>query len=107
MTGCSYCMLNDDDKETCAICEASYINVYPYDRCIREDGTLEQRNCHMEFYDGICLLCGFGYYLSSNGCVRNTELEYTHDLMDRLSRSTQNQVERETYINPNYLYRFN
>ena len=57
--------------------------------------------------DGVCEICNFGYYLSSNGCVRNTELEYTLDVMDRLSRSTYNKVERVNYINPNYLYRFN
>ena len=39
MRGCSYCELNDDNEERCVICEASYITIYPYDRCVREDGT--------------------------------------------------------------------
>ena len=39
MTGCSYCKLNNDNEEECAVCEASHIKIYPYDRCVREDGT--------------------------------------------------------------------
>ena len=45
MRGCNYCKLNDDNEEECAICEASYIRIYPYDRCVREDGTQKQKNC--------------------------------------------------------------
>ena len=39
MTGCNYCYLDDNNEERCMICEAPYIRVFPYNRCIREDGT--------------------------------------------------------------------
>ena len=39
ITGCSYCTSNNDNEERCGICQASYIMIYPYNRCVKEDGT--------------------------------------------------------------------
>lgn len=81
MAGCSYCSLNGDNQEECLVCIASYILVLPQSRCIRELNVLEQKNCQVLGEDGKCESCDFGYYFSSDGCVRNPDIEYTLDVL--------------------------
>ena len=73
-----------DNEEQCVFCEPPYVMVAPdRNRCVRERNTERQKNCQILFTDGTCLFCDFGYYLTLDGCVRNPELEFTYDNIER------------------------